>query len=63
MMANTYTQLYAQIIFSPEGRQNLISENIKDDVYKYIAGIIRNKNQKLMIINGMPEHLHIVNHQ
>jgi putative transposase len=58
-MANTYTQLYVQIIFSPEGRQNLITENIKDEVYKYISGIIKNKKQKLMIINGMPDHLHI----
>jgi len=58
-MANTYTQLYVQFIFSPEGRQNLITENIKDEVYKYIAGIIKNKKQKLMIINGMPDHIHI----
>lgn len=59
-MANTYTQLYAQIIFSPEGRQNLITERIKNDVYRYIGGIINNKSQKAMIINGMPDHLHIL---
>jgi REP element-mobilizing transposase RayT len=59
-MANTYTQLYAQLIFSPEGRQNLIQERIKNDVYKYVSGIIKNKNQKLMAINGMPDHVHIL---
>jgi REP element-mobilizing transposase RayT len=58
-MANTYTQLYVQIIFSPYGRQNLIRNEIKSDVYKYIVGIIKNKNQKPMIINGMPDHIHI----
>jgi REP element-mobilizing transposase RayT len=58
-MANTYTQLYAQIIFCPSGRQNLIQERFKDNVYKYITGIFRNKKQKLMIINGMPDHVHI----
>ena len=58
-MADTYSQLYAQIVFSPKGRQNLITELIKDDVYKYITGIIKNKNQKPMIINGMPDHVHI----
>jgi REP element-mobilizing transposase RayT len=58
-MANTYTQLYAQIIFSPRGRYNLITNRIKIPVYKYITGIIKNKNQKLMIINGMPDHIHI----
>ena len=59
-MANTYTQLYVQIIFSPPGRQNLIHNKIKNDIYKYIAGIIKKKNQKPMIINGMPDHLHIL---
>lgn len=58
-MANTYTQLYVQIIFSPLGRQNLINKNIKDNIYKYITGIVKNKNQKLMIINGMPDHVHM----
>ena len=58
-MANTYTQLYAQIIFSPNGRQNLIRDRIKTDIYKYITGIVKNLNQKLMIINGMPDHIHL----
>ncbi len=58
-MANTYTQLYVQIIFSPKGRQNLIPDRIKDNVYKYITGIIRNKGQKLMIINGTRDHVHL----
>lgn len=59
-MANTYSQLYAQIIFSPKGRQNLIHERIENDIYKYIVGIIKNKKQKPMIINGMPDHVHIL---
>ena len=59
-MANTYTQLYVQIIFSPLGRQNLIHNEIKNDIYKYIVGIIKKKNQKPMIINGMPDHVHIL---
>ena len=58
-MANTYTQLYVQIIFSPLGRQNLINNRIKNDIYKYIVGIIKKKNQKPMIIIGMPDHVHI----
>lgn len=58
-MANTYTQLYAQIIFSPKGRQNLIHDRIKIQIHKYISGIVKNQNQKLMIINGMPDHIHM----
>ena len=60
IVANTYTQLYAQIVFSPKGRSNLIPDKIRDQVYGYIAGIIKNKNQKPMIINGMPDHVHIL---
>jgi len=42
-MANTYTQLYAQLVFSPKGRANLINKNIKDDIHKYIIGVIKNR--------------------
>jgi REP element-mobilizing transposase RayT len=59
-MANTYSQLYAQIIFSPKGRVNLINDRIKESVYKYILGVIKGNNQKPMIINGMPDHIHIL---
>lgn len=59
-MANTYTQIYIQIVFAVKGRQNLIKKNHKDELYKYITGITRNKNQKLISINGMPDHIHIL---
>ena len=50
-MANTYTQLYFHIVFAVKGRKNLISKTWKTELYKYISGIISNKNQKLLIIN------------
>lgn len=59
-MANTYTQLYFHIVFAVKGRENLIAVKWKDELYKYISGIISNKNQKLMIINGMPNHIHLL---
>jgi len=59
-MANTYSQLYIQIVFTVKGRQNLISKNWKDEIYKYITGIIVNQKQKLIAINGMPDHIHIL---
>lgn len=59
-MANTYTQLYFHVVFAVKGRQNLISIQWKDELYKYIAGIINNKSQKLLIINGMPDHVHLL---
>ncbi|MFN8340248.1 MAG: IS200/IS605 family transposase [Cyclobacteriaceae bacterium] len=59
-MANTYTQLYFHVVFAVKGRANLISPKWKEDLYKYITGIIKNKNQKLIAINGMPNHIHLL---
>ncbi|HEY1196625.1 IS200/IS605 family transposase [Flavobacterium sp.] len=59
-MANTYSQLYIQLVFAVKGRQNLISTKWKDEIYKYITGIITNQKQKLIVINGMPDHIHIL---
>lgn len=58
-MAGTFSQLYIQIVFSVKGRQNLIKKEWSEELYKYIAGIIRGKNQKPIIVNGMPDHIHI----
>ena len=59
-MANTYSQLYFHVVFAVKGRANLISAHNKEELNKYITGIISNKNQKLMIINGMPDHMHLL---
>ena len=59
-MANTYTQLYFHIVIVVKNRTMLISKKWKENLFKYISGIITNKNQKLMIINGMPDHLHLL---
>ncbi len=58
-MAGTYSQIYIQLVFAVKGRQNLILKSWKDDLYKYITGIIKAKDQKLIIVNGMPDHVHI----
>lgn len=58
-MPNTYSQIYIQIVFTVKGRQNLISSKNKEELNKYISGIITNKGQKSIIVNGMPDHIHI----
>ncbi len=58
-MAGTFSQIYIQIIFAVKGRDNLIDPLWEKELYKYIAGIIKNKEQKLLAINGMPDHIHI----
>ena len=59
-MANTFSQIYIQIVFAVKNRQSLITENFKEELYPYTTGIVRNQGQKLRAINGMPDHLHIL---
>lgn len=59
-MANTYTQLYAHVVFSVKGRSGQISADWKEDLYKYIGGIIKYRKQKLMVVGGMNDHIHLL---
>jgi REP element-mobilizing transposase RayT len=59
-MANTFSQIYIQTVFAVSGRMSLIKPDFKEDIHKYIAGIIRNQGQKLISMNSMPDHLHIL---
>ncbi|MBK8680841.1 MAG: IS200/IS605 family transposase [Bacteroidetes bacterium] len=58
-MAGTYTQLHIQIVFAVKGRKNLISNTWKEELNKYISGIITGKEQKSIIVNGMSDHIHV----
>lgn len=58
-MSDTFSQIYIQIVFAVKFRKSMIHHSWEDDLYKYITGIIQNKGQKLIAINGMPDHIHI----
>ncbi len=58
-MPGTFSQIYIQVVFAVKGRANLIHPNWKEELHKYIAGIIKGKNQKPIIVNGMPDHIHV----
>ncbi len=57
---STYSQIYIQIVFAVKYRESLIHTSWEDELYKYITGIIQNKGQLLIAINGMPDHIHIL---
>lgn len=59
-MANTYTQIHIQVVFTVQNRDCIIQETWKNELYKYISGIINNHNHKVLAINGMPDHVHIL---
>src|SRR5690606_34949841 len=59
-MANTYTQIYVQIVFAVKGRQNLISKENREELHKYINGIVSNRKQRLYAVFAMPDHVHLL---
>jgi putative transposase len=59
-MPNTYAQIYLQIVFTVKGRENLIHESHREEIQKFISGIISNLNQKLYAIYCMPDHVHLL---
>jgi putative transposase len=58
-MSNTYTQIHIQAIFAVKNRVGIIHKDWKDELYKYITGIIQKYDHKLLIINGVEDHVHL----
>lgn len=58
-MVNTFTQIYIQLIFAVQDKISLIQLKWKDELYRYITGIIRNNKHKGLTINAIPNHIHI----
>ncbi len=59
-MSDTYSQIYIQVVFAVKGRNSLINHSWEGHLYKYITGIVQNKEQKMLAINGMPDHIHFL---
>lgn len=59
-MANTYSQIHLQFVFAPKFRASLIQPSWENDLFKYITGIVQNNKHKMLCINGMPDHLHLL---
>lgn len=57
-MPGTFSQIYIQVVFAVKGRENLIAKPWRDEIHKYIAGIIKGKEQKSIIVNGVADHIH-----
>ena len=59
-MSGTFSQIYIQVVFAVKGRDSLIHSSWEEQLYKYITGIVQNKAQKMLAINGMPDHIHFL---
>jgi REP element-mobilizing transposase RayT len=58
-MANTFSQIYLQFVFAVRNRECLISKDHKEELQKYIGGLVKNRDAKLLAINCMPDHVHL----
>ena len=59
-MADTFSQIYIHLVFSVKERQNVIHKTWREELFKYVSGILKGKNQKVFAIGGMPDHIHIL---
>ena len=58
-MANTFSQIYLQFVFAVQNRQSLIAKEHKEELHKYITGIVKNRKAKMLAVNCMPDHTHL----
>lgn len=58
-MAGTFSQIYVQVVFAVKGRENLLQKQWRDEAFKYMAGIVKEKGQKPIIVNGVADHVHL----
>lgn len=59
---STYTQIIYQIVFGTKNREPTLTKENRDELFKYIWGLLENKKCHLYRINGVEDHLHIVTH-
>ena len=59
-MANTFSQIYIQIVFAVQNRNALIQPAWEEELNKYITGVVQNKGQKMLVINGTKNHIHFL---
>jgi len=55
----SYRQIFYQIVFGTKHRLPTIPESHSTELYRYISGVIKNKNCRLYRINGAEDHIHI----
>ena len=59
-MPNTYSQILIHLVFAVKRRDSLIHQSWEEKLHKYITGIVQKQDQKMLAINGMPDHIHIL---
>jgi putative transposase len=59
-MAHSFTGIYLHIIFSTKNRTRMLSPELRDRLFPYMGGLIRERNGDALLINGVEDHIHIL---
>lgn len=59
-MSDTFTQIYIQVVFAVKYREALLHPDWEHKMYKYITGIVQNRQQKMLAVNGVADHIHFL---
>ncbi len=59
LMANTFSQIYLQFVLAVKHRQSCIPRQHKEELHKYITGLVQNRKAKMLAIHCMPDHTHL----
>lgn len=58
-MANTFSQIYLQFVFAVQNRMSLLPKSHKEELHKYMTGLVRNRQAKMLAVHCMPDHTHL----
>ncbi|MBS1919330.1 MAG: transposase [Bacteroidetes bacterium] len=58
-MANTYSQISIHTVFAVKGRENLIIVGWRDDLHRYLSGIITGNGATSLAVGGWKDHVHV----
>jgi putative transposase len=57
---HTYTKIYLQIVFAVKYRKAVINESWENELFSYITGIVQNNSHKMIRVNGVADHIHLL---
>jgi REP element-mobilizing transposase RayT len=58
-MANTFSQIYLQFVFAVKHRQSLIAREYKEELHKYVTGLVQKRKEKMLAVHCMPDHIYL----
>jgi putative transposase len=58
-MANTYSRIYLQFVFAVRNREALIPKQHKEELHRYVTGLVQNRGAKMLAVHCMPDHIHL----